>query len=226
MGLTSSCMSKGLRLKSGKMTALVGRSGDGKTTLLKTLAGLHPISAGEATYRLDHEYRLPGDTTDLRRFVHYVGQGQALLPFRTVRSNLLALPSARRHSELNSIASIEKVAEDFGISHLLGEFPGKISNGQYQRTLLARSIVLSPAVLFIDEITSSLDPPTTAAIIKSLTHILGGHLRHIVFATHYVSLIPHFADRVVFIRDGGSLDVFSVPDFFSSTDPEVERFRG
>lgn len=151
----------------GEPFAIVGRSGSGKTTLLYAMLGLVPLEEGRVAYgsidlaRLSHAKR--ADICGL------VFQDYQLFPHLTVRENLLLAPRAR------GLAIGEKEAaallEELGIGKLADRFPAQISGGQKQRVAIARSLILEPDFLFLDEPSAALDSESTRELANLLRRL-------------------------------------------------------
>jgi ABC-type lipoprotein export system ATPase subunit len=155
------------------MHCLAGRSGSGKTSLLKVAAGLMPPTSGEVSWDGTRITGLSDDAISRRRrsYLGYLDQGGVLLPGLTAVENVLlpAIPD-RRAAELRptAIALLDRL----GVGHRADNRPDKLSGGERQRVAFARSLLLSPSVLMVDEPTASLDrhsADTVIALLRELT---------------------------------------------------------
>ncbi len=181
-------------------TVLLGRSGEGKTTLLRAIAGLLP-SAGEPFAGLPPQ----------RRPVGYLPQGLAVFPHWGAGDNG-AFPRPRAGRGLRALALLERV----GIAALAERMPDALSGGQQQRVALARALARDPALLLLDEPSSALDPATRDELFGDLA----GEVRRLGLPTLAVTHDPHLAamaDRMALmvehriVQQGTPREVFSAP---------------
>jgi len=166
-------------------TALLGRSGAGKTSLLKALAGLLPAT-GTPWAGLAPEARPIG----------YMPQGAAIFPHLTVLEN--AAFSLRGP---NRLKIAQALLEDLGISHLTGRGGEKISGGEAQRVALARALARNPELLLLDEPSAALDAATRDTVLTQLIDIIGRSRIPALAATHDPA-IAGLADYLVLLSDG------------------------
>ncbi|MEV0611688.1 ATP-binding cassette domain-containing protein [Nonomuraea sp. NPDC050404] len=193
-----------LDVPSGTAVAVVGPSGSGKTTLLRGLAGLHPFSAGTVT--LDGVSLHPnvrGRGRDQRRRLQFVPQNPmgALNPSTTV-SAALARPLLlhRRCPRAAVPAQVAALLEQVGLgAEQAGRYPRELSGGQRQRVSIARALAAEPDVLICDEITSALDGGTATAVMELLVRLRHERGVAVVFASHDLALVEHYADTVISI---------------------------
>jgi ABC-type lipoprotein export system ATPase subunit len=161
-----------LRLARGEMHCLAGRSGSGKTSILRVAAGLAAPTGGHVLWNGESIAKL-GDAriTALRRdFVGYLDQGGTLIPgLSAIENVLLPAVAARRTRELASVAL--DLLEVLGIGGRAQNRPEQLSGGERQRVALARSLLLSPRVLMVDEPTASLDRASADSVIRLLKEL-------------------------------------------------------
>jgi ATP-binding cassette subfamily C protein len=191
-----------LVLKARTTTALMGASGAGKTTLADIAAGLLPAASGEV--RVDgRSLRDPQTLARWRRSVAYVAQDTVLIE-GSVRDNLCWLGGPRSDEALWS-ALEQADAAGFvaalagGLDHRLGERGEGLSGGERQRLALARALLLQPALLILDEVTSQLDPASEARVLAALGRLRG---RVTVLMIAHRAAVAAQADRVVLIEGG------------------------
>jgi peptide/nickel transport system ATP-binding protein len=206
-------------VRRGEWLALVGRSGAGKTTLVRAIAGLHPPRAGAVV--LDGEplagsarRRRPGQ----RKAVHLVLQHPhaAFNPRRTIgesvsRPSQLAgasRPEARRRAA----AMLERVGLDGAVA---GSYPDEVAGGELQRAAIARALIGGPQLLVCDEITSSLDTVVQAAIIELLVQLRVELGLAIIFVTHDLALAAATSDRTAVLADGRLVEIGPTADVFT-----------
>ncbi len=210
----------------GEVTVLLGRSGSGKTTVLKHLLGLYPIMGGRISV-------LGKDVASLREVeqvelylqmgVFY--QSGALLNSLTVAENV-ALPLAQ-HTKLPDKLINEIVNMKLGLvqlTHAYHLYPSQLSGGMLKRAALARAIVMDPPLLFCDEPGAGLDPISLKSLdelILNLKNLLG---MSIVMVTHEVSSILRVANRIVFLDEGKVAFEGLLEDALKSNVPSVKAF--
>lgn len=180
-----------LRLVRGEMHCLAGRSGSGKTSILRVAAGLAAPTAGEVRWNGEAIAHL-GDAkiTALRRdFVGYLDQNGTLIPgLSAIENVLLPAVAARRTRELASVAL--DLLDVLGIGGRAKSRPQQLSGGERQRVAFARSLLLSPRVLMVDEPTASLDRASADSVIRLLkelsadgiTVLVSSHDEHLITA--------------------------------------------
>lgn len=189
-------------IETAGVTALFGRSGSGKSLLLRAMAGLDAHTRGHLHFGSerwqDGRWRLPAS----RRDIGFVFQDAALFPHLDVRGNL---EYARRRAPGATAASVAAIAAEVGIAHKLDQDVGSLSGGERQRVAIARALVSRPRLLFMDEPLSALDWRSRGellALIESLAHHTG---MPILYITHAPVEVERLATRVVFMS-GGRID--------------------
>lgn len=178
-----------LDLHAGAMHCLAGRSGSGKTSVLRVAAGLVVPTSGAVEWRGRSIAGLRDDevTRARRGFIGYLDQGGVLLSGLTAIENVLlpAVPGGRSR-ELTTVA--ERLLERLGVADRAAERPENLSGGERQRVALARALLLSPAVLMVDEPTASLDRQAADGVIGLLTELAADGIAVLV-ASHDARLI-------------------------------------
>ncbi|MBK3802362.1 ATP-binding cassette domain-containing protein [Azospirillum brasilense] len=181
----------------GEFHALVGRSGCGKTTLLKLVAGLLAPSTG--TVRVQGQpVQGPGAQ------VGFVFQAPTLLEWRTVLDNLLLPVSLTRRPQPADRRKAEELLDLVGLSGLEGRFPSQLSGGQQSRVALARALVTEPPLLLLDEPFAALDAITREELQDDLLKLCARHRTTVLFVTHDIAEAVYLADRVA-VMEGGQL---------------------
>jgi multiple sugar transport system ATP-binding protein len=194
-----------LTVADGELVVLVGPSGCGKTTILRLIAGLEDLTAGNISIGGRVVTHLP----PRRRDVALVFQRPALYPHMNVRANLgfgLRLrqggwwPSGERSRQLAE--RVGETANLLGLTEVLERYPGQLSGGQQQRVALGRALVRQPAVFLLDEPLSNLDAPLRDELRREL-HLLQRRLRvTMIYVTHDQVEAMTLGDRVAVLRDG------------------------
>ena len=189
----------------GELLALIGLSGSGKTTTLRTIAGLYHPRDGEVRCNgaiwLDTERRL--DLPPHRRPVGLVFQSYALFPHMTALGNVAAALGHRPKRQ-----RVERARELLALVHLAGfeqRRPAALSGGQQQRVAVARALAREPAVLLLDEPFSAVDRPTRRKLHAELAELRQAVRIPIVLVTHDIDEAAELADRLCVIDHGETL---------------------
>ena len=179
----------------GSILAIVGPSGGGKTTLLRTLAGLETADSG--TFLLNGKAFDPTNTKDQEQVVGVVFQDFQLFPHLSVRDNITLAPkmvlkeSAEVYNE-----KANHLAEQLGIESLLDQYPFQLSGGQKQRLAIARAMAMDPEVLAYDEPTSALDPELRQQVEQLILNLKKEGITQIV-VTHDLVFAENIADNIL-----------------------------
>jgi len=187
-----------LNVKDGEYCIILGPTGAGKTILLETIAGIHYPKTGRILLNgkdITH-------TSPESRGIGMVYQDYMLFPHMTVGENIGFGLKERGVSKPERDAAVQKIAATFGISHLLERHPKTLSGGEQQRTAIARSLLLRPSVLLLDEPLSALDTITRERLRNELKMIHKETGMTILHITHHFEDIYALADRVVVMREG------------------------
>jgi len=179
----------------GEIVMVVGRSGTGKTTLLRVLGGLVPASAG--TVLLGGQVVSGPPASAVTVFQDYA---HALLPWRSVRRNVaLGLEGRRDCSRVERDQRVARALEVVGLAARADDRPWRLSGGMQQRVQIARALALQPRVLLMDEPFGALDAMTKASLQDQLLEVHGRTATTIVFVTHDIDEAVYLGDRVVVI---------------------------
>ncbi|PYE90504.1 amino acid ABC transporter ATP-binding protein [Phyllobacterium leguminum] len=218
-----------LAMNEGSVTALVGPSGGGKSTLLRCINLLEIPTSGELRIGNDRIDFQPGKrpaTADIQRIRRQTGmvfQNFQLFPHRTAIENVMEGPvavlkwpvaRAREHAMM----LLEKV----GMAHKADAWPSTLSGGQQQRVAIARALAMSPKVLLCDEPTSALDPELAQEVVDVLSK-LASEGTTMVIATHDLRLAKTTAHEAVFLDGGVVVEKGPARQLFSN--PEHERTK-
>ncbi|MCE0495431.1 molybdenum ABC transporter ATP-binding protein [Vibrio salinus] len=213
-----------LTLPGAGITVLFGHSGSGKTTCLRSMAGLE---------QFEHSYFSVGDDiwqdSDRRLFVPtyqrpmgYVFQESGLFPHLSVKANLLfgkkRVPSSERRITLDAMTEL------LGIGHLLDRAPHQLSGGEKQRVAIARALLTSPRLLLMDEPLSALDVKRKQEILPYLEKLRSELSIPIIYVTHSVQELARLADHVVVFENGSILVSDTAQTVMS--DPRFENVFG
>ena len=190
------------KINQKEFISLVGKSGAGKSTIIKLLIGEEKPTKGRIVFGSYDVARLKSDEMyKMRRRIGTIFQDFKLLPEKTAYENVaFALEAAARpQREIDNLAP--KALDVVGLLHKSDNFPREMSGGEKQRVAIARAMVNNPDIIIADEPTGNLDPVNAADIIKLLLKIneLG---TTIILATHNKDVINHINRRVVSLEDG------------------------
>lgn len=192
-----------LQIGATEFVSLVGKSGCGKTSLLKLAAGLLQPSDGQVT--LDGKaIEQPHDD------VGVVFQTPTLLEWLTVRDNVLLPISLQRTIRSTDITEADNLLELVGLSEFSEHYPLTLSGGQQSRVAIARAIIQKPVLLLLDEPFAALDALTREALQDDLLNLCELSGMTVLFITHDISEAVYLSDRVIVMRDGQSFLDLSV----------------
>ncbi|HEX8563254.1 MAG TPA: ATP-binding cassette domain-containing protein [Flavobacterium sp.] len=188
----------------GKTNLIIGRSGSGKTVLLKTLLGIHSPDKGTISFDgriysdLDNDERRA-----LRTEIGMVFQGGALFDSMTVEENVafpLRMFSTKRRTQIRD--RVNEVLERVNLVGANKKFPSEISGGMQKRVAIARAIVNNPKYLFCDEPNSGLDPETAILIDQLIQEITAEYNITTVVNTHDMNSVLEIGEKIVFLKNG------------------------
>ncbi len=191
-------------LKQGEFVYLIGKTGAGKSSFIKTLYGEVPVKEGEAAV-CDYNLKIikKSEVPYLRRKLGIVFQDFQLLNDRTVQANLdFVLRATGWESKPKREERIAEVLNEVGLAHLSGKMPFQISGGEQQRLVIARALLNNPPLLIADEPTGNLDPETSDDIIKLLIKINREHNTAVLMATHNYQLIDRYPANIYSCANG------------------------
>ena len=210
-----------LSVSSGQVVCIVGPSGGGKSTFLRTLNGLETIDEGRIVIT---GVQLPGtkkDVQKVRREVGMVFQSFNLFGHMSVRDNITLAPiTARGVSRGEANERAEKLLERVGIEDQIDKYPSQLSGGQQQRVAIARALAMEPRVMMFDEATSALDPEMIKEVLDVITELAHTGMTMLV-VTHEIGFAREVAHRVLFMADG-QIQVDAPPESFFGN-PSDER---
>lgn len=191
-----------LHVKKGTVTAIMGKSGCGKTTLLNIIGGLiTPTSGNVFIDGMPVNYQKSKDLYDLRRkSIGYVVQNFALISQKTVLENVL-LPIQKEHHIRNKRQYAENLLAEMGIADKRNKYPSQISNGERQRTAIARALVGHKQIILADEPTGALDYANAEQVITLLKTLVKEQNITVLLATHDREIAAK-CDRILQISYG------------------------
>jgi phospholipid/cholesterol/gamma-HCH transport system ATP-binding protein len=215
-----------LRVEKGEILAIIGRSGSGKTVMLRLLIGLVRPNRGQVLIEDTDITKLSGRRLDeMRERFGMLFQGGALFDSMTVFDNV-AFPVREKTklSEPEVVAQVQKMLESVGLGDMGYKFPAELSGGMKKRTALARALITSPSIILFDEPTTGLDPILVHAIHQLIqdTHHTFGYTAVIV--SHEIPEVFDIATRVAVIHEGQIIAEGIPETILQSPDPFIQQF--
>jgi len=194
-----------LQIDRGRITAIIGQSGGGKTTLLRCINLLERPDSGRIS--IDGKVTFAqgqvkcSDLAELRRSVGMVFQRFNLFPHLTAVENIILAPQRAGVPQAEAVQRAVDLLRRVGLAHRGLAYPDQMSGGEQQRVAIARALALRPTVLLFDEPTSSLDPEATTEVLKVMRELAGEGIT-MVLVTHEIRFARDVADKVVFVDAG------------------------
>lgn len=209
----------------GRVTVIIGRSGSGKSTMLRCINGLEEINGGTLEV-LGHSLPLPArELRALRVEVGMVFQSYNLFPHMSVEENVMIAPRIVKgagRTEARQVA--HHVLDQVGLGDKRDAMPDQLSGGQQQRVAIARSLAMQPQLMLFDEVTSALDPELTGEVLR----VIGSLAREgmtMVLVTHEMGFAKNVATEVLFMHNGRVWESGTPDTLFSSPEtPELQQF--
>lgn len=194
-----------LNIKQGKFNYLIGKTGSGKSSLLKVLYGHLPLREGEGeVVGFDLTKLKTSQIPNLRRKLGIIFQDFQLLTDRTVEKNLLFVLEATGWNDKEQMEDrINEVLSSVGMKTKKHKMPHELSGGEQQRVAIARALLNHPELILADEPTGNLDPETSNDIMTLLRSISMERNCAVLMATHDYHLIQNFPGQAIRCEDGG-----------------------
>lgn len=216
-----------LTLEKGKNIVLLGRSGIGKSVLIKCIVGLIiPDSGTIEVFGQNIDDLNTDGLIALRKRVGFLFQGGAVYDSMSVRENLefpVRRSKKNRHkTDINDM--VENALENVGLLDAIDKMPSELSGGMRKRVGLARTLILQPEIILYDEPTTGLDPITSKEIYDLILEIQELYSTSSIIITHDINCIKATANEVKLIKDGVIYASTSLEDFFKSQDPEIRSY--
>jgi phospholipid/cholesterol/gamma-HCH transport system ATP-binding protein len=215
-----------LEVREAQTLSVLGRSGTGKSVLLKLIIGLHQPDSGSIQIDGQEVAGVPlRELNEIRKKIGFLFQSAALYDSLTVEENV-AFP-LMRHTSMTTGEVRDRAREllsSVGMEQDFGKMPSEISGGMQKRVGLARALSLSPKILLFDEPTAGLDPITSAEISELILKMRKEHQVASIVVTHDVHTARAVSDRVALMRDGNILIQGTFEDLQKSKDKFVAEF--
>jgi polar amino acid transport system ATP-binding protein len=214
-----------LEVEAGQVVAVIGRSGSGKSTMLRCINGLEPFQSGRievAGHQVDQNTK---HLRALRKDVGIVFQSYNLFPHLTVGENITLSPRITQKVPTSEAeARARAVLAEVGLSEKYDAYPDTLSGGQQQRVAIARSLAMQPKVMLFDEVTSALDPELTGEVLLVMERLAKGGMT-MLLVTHEMNFARNVADITVFMHQGKIWEIGPSAQIFGApTTPELANF--
>lgn len=215
-------------LNEGENLVIMGKSGSGKSVMIKCLIGLEEHDSGTIVIMgKDISELSREELDDLRTEVGFLFQGSALYDSMTVRENL-EFPLRRHKKKFGKITDttplVMEALENVGLAHTINLMPEELSGGMKRRIALARTLILQPKIILYDEPTTGLDPITAKEILLLMMSIQKKYNTSAIIITHDVDCARVISNRMILLVDGINYIEGTFEELSTSTDPKVQAF--
>ncbi|HEV7285188.1 MAG TPA: amino acid ABC transporter ATP-binding protein [Kaistia sp.] len=214
-----------LSVEQGDVVAVIGRSGSGKSTMLRCINGLEPFESGSIEVAGHRVSDAKPALRELRKEVGMVFQSYNLFPHLSVADNITLAPRVVRKLPASAMAGlVEDVLSRVGLSDKAHAYPDQLSGGQQQRVAIARSLAMKPKVMLFDEVTSALDPELTGEVLKTIAELAKAGMT-MVLVTHEMGFARRVATHTVFMNEGRVWEQGPSEQIFTNPQtPELKSF--
>jgi ABC-type polar amino acid transport system ATPase subunit len=221
-----------LELHKGEVVVIFGRSGSGKSTMLRCVNFLEDPTRGTIEIggmRLSGGYRTRRKRAQIRRLRLHTGmvfQQFNLFPQMTVLDNITVAPNCLKGADKSvTKAQALDLLDQVGLADKAGEHPIRLSGGQQQRVAIARALAMNPEVMLFDEPTSALDPELTGEVLSVMKSLATELHMPMIVVTHEMGFAREVADRMVFFHEGRIHEEGTPTEMFTKTKhPETRTF--
>ena len=216
-----------LKLLNGENLVVLGKSGSGKSVLIKCIVRLLDPDSGTIQVLDENISDLNSDRLgELRQKIGFLFQSGALYDSMTVKENL-EFPLRRIKKNLTEKEISEKVIEvleNVGLADALNKMPSQLSGGMRKRISLARTIVVDPMIMLYDEPTTGLDPVTSDEISELINEVQKKYKTSSIIITHDIECARNTANRIIMLKDGEVYQEGKLEEFEKSSDPIIKSF--
>jgi phospholipid/cholesterol/gamma-HCH transport system ATP-binding protein len=217
-----------LKLYEGENLVVMGKSGSGKSVMIKCLVGLLKADSGSITIKGADILKLGRKELDLLRTeIGFLFQGSALYDSMTVRENL-EFPLRRNQDKVDASKTTEELVvealENVGLEKAINLMPAELSGGMQRRVALARALILKPKIILYDEPTTGLDPITAKEIIQLMRTIQKTYKTSSLIITHDVDCARVISNRMILLIDGINYIEGTFEELSTSEDKKVQAF--
>ncbi len=210
----------------GKTNLVIGRSGSGKTVMLKCLVGLFTPNSGEIFFEDKAIHKMnPKDHRVLREEMGMLFQGGALFDSMNIEENVMfPLRMFSNKTRSNMLARVNEVLKRVDLENINKKYPAEISGGMKKRVSIARAIVNKPKYLFCDEPNSGLDPKTATLIDNLIQDITKENNITTVVVTHDMNSVMEIGEKIVFLKNGKLVWQGTNQEIFKTNNKDVTDF--
>ena len=216
-----------LQLFDGENLAILGKSGSGKSVLIKCIVRLLDSDSGTINIFGEDVNGLDTEALgEMRKKIGFLFQSGALYDSMTVRQNLEfpLLRIKRNLSKKETLEKVEEVLENVGLSDSIDKMPSQLSGGMRKRISLARTIVVDPMIILYDEPTTGLDPATSDEISLLINDVQKKYKASSIIITHDIECARATANRVIMLHDGAVYKEGKLSEFENSSDTLIRSF--
>lgn len=217
-----------MELYKGENLVVMGKSGSGKSVMIKCLVGLMKADSGNIKImNQDITLLRKTDLDLLRTHIGFLFQGSALYDSMTVRENLefpLRRHKKKLHMNQSSEVLVREALSNVGLEHTMDLMPSELSGGMQRRVALARALILKPDIILYDEPTTGLDPITSKEIIQLMRNIQKTYDTSSLIITHDVDCARVISNRMILLVDGINYAEGTFAELSNSEDPKVQAF--
>jgi phospholipid/cholesterol/gamma-HCH transport system ATP-binding protein len=216
-----------LQLFNGENLVVLGKSGTGKSVLIKCIVRLLEADNGLiSVFEKDVTKLNRKEFSDMRQKIGFLFQSGALYDSMTVKQNLeFPLRRMKKHLTENQIKEkVNEVLENVGLTDSLHKMPSQLSGGMRKRISLARTIVVDPMIMLYDEPTTGLDPVTSDEISSLINDVQRKYKTSSIIITHDIKCARSTANRIIMLHQGEVYKEGKLADFENSDDPVIKSF--
>jgi len=216
-----------LQVFKGDNLVILGKSGTGKSVLIKCMVGLlYPDEGSVYVFKKNVAELNREELGELRQKIGFLFQSGALYDSMTVKQNLeFPLRRIKKNLSEKEIANkVNEVLQNVGLADALNKMPSQLSGGMRKRISLARTIVVDPLIMLYDEPTTGLDPVTSDEISSLINEVQKKYKTTSIIITHDIKCALKTADRIIMLADGRVYKEGSIKDFENSNEPVITSF--